>query len=368
MQGLKEQDVPRYHIPPEPYFKDLRREVQQLVRQRDINQNRLKKIKLVLFPSLYVLTYFSLLLWGSKPIIFFGTYFLLGVLIVVNFLNLIHDAVHGVAIPKKSKWNHYFIYLFDLLGANSYIWKIRHIQLHHSFPNVQNWDSDFEQSPLVRVFPQSEARKIHRFQHIYLPFLYPFYLLNWLLVRDFKDFFQKDRIVNKVAEIPETEVYKLIFFKLFFFTYLLLIPKMVLGVTWSAILGGFLLMLFTASIISLLVLLSPHANVESTFPQTNEKGELPNSWFMHQLLCTNDVSNDNFFIRFFMGSFNYHIAHHLFPHVHHSLYPEITGIIKKYCHDHHLPYREQSLWQSLKNHYLLLKKNAVQEDIFEETM
>ena len=312
--------------------------------------------------------YLLLLTLGANAFFFYFAYFFMGLLIVFNFLNLIHDAVHGVAFPVKGKWNRYFIYFFDILGANSYIWKIRHIKLHHSFPNIQDWDSDLEQSPLVRIFPQSAAKGIHKYQHIYLPFLYPFYLVNWLLVRDFKDFFLKDRIVSKVMEIPKKEVLKMLFFKLIFFAYLLVIPKIVLGLSWMIILSGFLLMLFTASIFSLVVLLSPHANIESNFPEVNENGELPNSWFMHQLICTNDVSNDNFFVRFFMGSFNYHIAHHLFPHIHHSHYPEVTRIIETFCHKNNLPYRKQSLWQSLKNHYLLLKQNAVSQNIFEETM
>ena len=38
------------------------------------------------------------------------------------------------------------------MGANSYIWKIRHIRLHHNYPNVMGWDSDFEQSDTGKGF------------------------------------------------------------------------------------------------------------------------------------------------------------------------------------------------------------------------
>ena len=143
---------------------------------------------------------------------------------------------------------------------------------------------------------------------------------------------------------------------------------MVLGLPWETIILGFVLMVFTASIISLLVLLSPHANVHSDFPQQQEDGMMPYSWFMHQLQCTNDVSNDNFFIRFFMGSFNYHIAHHLFPNINHTYYPEVTKVIVRFSRKHDLPYRKMSLLESLQGHYVLLKKNGYRENIFEETM
>jgi linoleoyl-CoA desaturase len=230
------------------------------------------------------------------------------------------------------------------------------------------WDSDFEQSPLARIFPQATFEKMHRYQHIYMPLLYPLYLFNWLLVRDFKDFFNHNKLVWKVTTIPFVEYVKLFIFKGIFIFYILVLPVLLLPISWAQMVTAFLIMLFTASIISLLVLLSPHASLESEFPEPDEKGKMPNTWFMHQLLCTNDVTNDNWFTRFFMGCFNYHIAHHLFPSVNHVYYPEVTKIIQQFAQKYQLPYRQFSLNVSLKNHFALLKNNAFHENIFEETM
>lgn len=69
-----------------------------------------------------------------------------------------------------------------------------------------------------------------------------------------------------------------------------------------------------------------------------------------------------------MGSFNYHIAHHLFPDVHHLFYPEITRMLENFARENNLPYSKQSLSGSLYAHYTLLKQNAVTHNIFEETM
>ena len=102
------------------------------------------------------------------------------------------------------------------MGANSYIWKIRHIRLHHNYPNVMGWDSDIEQSDIARIFPHGSYSKMHKYQHIYLPLLYPFYLINWLLIRDFKDFFNK-KIIWKVTTISTVEYIKLFLFKVSFF-------------------------------------------------------------------------------------------------------------------------------------------------------
>ena len=360
-------NLPKYKRPVEPEFRRLRKEVDALVKSLESGKKPVIKLKAVLFPLLYIAAYVTLLAAGENPWVFYLSYLSMGLLIIMNFLNLIHDAVHGVVF-KNSTLNKIYLHFFDLLGANSFIWKIRHIRLHHSFPNIMNWDSDFEQSPLVRVFPHAKAEKFHKYQHIYLPFLYPMYLFNWLLVRDFKDFFKKDTLVHKVAKIPKVEYVKLFVFKIVFIGYTLIAPKLVLGLGWGVILSGWGLMIFAASIFSLVVLLSPHANTHSEFPEPDPEGNLPYSWFKHQLVCTNDVTNDSFFIRFFMGSFNYHIAHHLFPDVHHSYYPEITKLLEKFAQEHDLPYSKQSLFQSLRSHYQLLRQNAVDINIFEETM
>lgn len=348
-------------------FLELRKEVNEAVRKLEPERRNYIYLKAVLFPLAYAGIYLCALVFGNNVNVLFGCYFLLGCFLLLNFLNLIHEAVHHTLFKNK-RLNNWYVHFFDLLGANSYIWKVRHIRLHHSYPNVMGWDSDFEQSPMVRVFPHGSFSSMHKYQHIYLPFVYPLYLFNWLLVRDFKDYFKKDNLVWKVTRIPKIEYVKLFLFKAFFLFYVLVLPKLVLNITWGEMIAAFLIMMFTASIFSLIVLLSPHANTESQFPMPDEGGRMPNTWFMHQLSCTNDVKEDNWFIRFFMGCFNYHIAHHLFPSVNHVYYPEVTSVIENFARKNSLPYRKFSLRTSLLNHYRLLKRNAFHENIFEETM
>jgi len=130
-----------------------------------------------------------------------------------------------------------------------------------------------------------------------------------------------------------------------------------------------LIMMFTASIVSLLVLLSPHASTESEFPMPDEKNMLPENWFMHMLKTTSDVTNDNWFTRFFMGCFNFHVVHHLFPNVNHVYYPEITAKLEQYAHEYNLPYKKASLFGALYNHFKLIKANGTGDfDIWEESM
>ena len=353
--------------PSEDLFNKLRSEVNEKVKQLAPVRQIEITIKAIVFPIAYFMIYGTALKYGNNGFVLYGCYFLLGLFLVLNFLNLIHEAVHHTLF-KNRRLNQWYVYFFDLMGANSFIWKIRHTRLHHNYPNVMGWDSDFEQSPIARVFPHGPFSKMHKYQHVYLPLIYPLYLFNWLLIRDFKDFFSKNQLIWKVSSIPKTEFVKLFVFKSIFIFYTLILPKIVLDLPWAEAITAFLTMIFTASIISLLVLLSPHANTESDFPMPDAKGTMPSTWFYHQLSTTNDVKEDNWFTRFFMGCFNFHIAHHLFPSVNHVYYPEITVIIKRFAKENNLPYRQFPLTTSLKNHYRLLKNNSFTENIFEETM
>lgn len=353
--------------PQDDIFQQLRKEVNEVVRALEPRKRLEITLKAIFFPAIYLLLYITALRSGDNLFVFYACYFLMGLFLVLNFLNLIHEAVHKTLFLNK-KLNQWYVYFFDLMGANSYIWKIRHIRLHHNYPNVMGWDSDFEQSPIARVFPHGPFSAMHKYQHIYLPLIYPLYLFNWLLIRDFKDFFNKQQLIWKVASIPRIEYFKLFFFKAFFIFYTIVLPVLILNISCAQAILAFLTMIFTASIISLLVLLSPHANTESEFPMPDANEKMSTSWFLHQLSTTNDVKEDNWFIRYFMGCFNCHIAHHLFPSINHVYYPEVTAVIQRFAYRNKLPYRQFPLLASLKNHYLLLKSNSFCENVFEETM
>ena len=130
---------------------------------------------------------------------------------------------------------------------------------------------------------------------------------------------------------------------------MIVLPVLFLKVSFATAFTAFLVMMFTASIISLLVLLTPHASSESEFPLPDADGKMPSGWLVHQLSCTNDIKEDNWFTRFFMGCFNYHIAHHLFPAVNHVYYPEVTKLLSSSLRKTTCLYRRFSLANSLKS-------------------
>ena len=349
-------------------FARLRAEAKEIVNDTSFKYKNEIVFKAVLFPALYFGAWIIAMVYGRQnhSILFVG-YLAMGLLLVLNYLNVVHDAVHNT-IFKNKRQNELYVYLFDIMGANSFIWKTRHILFHHNYPNVNGWDTDIDQSSIVKIAPHAASSKLHKYQHIYLPFIYPLFLFNWLLIRDFKDFFSRQRIVHKKINIPFIEYVKLLLFKALFFTYMILLPVFLCKISAKTVLPAFIIMVLTASIFALIVLLPPHANIESDFPEPDKNNTLPYGWFMHMLRTTNDVNGENWFTRFVLGNFNYHIVHHLFPNIHHSFYPKITKKLKLIAIENNLPYRSYPLFTSLKMHYLLLKKNSGDFNIWEEDM
>ncbi len=50
-------------------------------------------------------------------------------------MGVMHDAIHG-SYSKNKKINKLLGYSFNLIGANSTIWKIQHNVLHHTYTNI----------------------------------------------------------------------------------------------------------------------------------------------------------------------------------------------------------------------------------------
>ena len=161
---------------------------------------------------------------------------------------------------------------------------------------------------------------------------------------------------------------KLFVFKLLFVVYLVVIPALVTPFTWWQAAVALFIMLLSAGFFALIVLLPPHVNTSNQFPVVQADRKLPQSWLMHQLNTTNDVSTSNWFTRQVMANCNYHIVHHLFPNISHVYAKEVTDLIKKYNNQAGLPYRSYPLFTTRKNHYRLIRSNGRWADILEEDM
>ncbi len=338
-------------------YKLVNEEVKQLKPSR-INY---LKIKLFILPVIYLGLYGTLLFYTNHIWFFYLLYSLMGLMVVIIFSNLIHELCHG-NIFKSPRHNSLAYYLFDLLGANSYIWQQRHLKLHHRYPNMNGWDADVEQKGPIAIFPHEGIKKFQRYQHRYVFVLYPLFFLNWLLVRDFRDYFSHNRVIRKAYEIPKVEYLKLFLFKSVYLLMILIVPWTITDFSIIQVLIGFLLLTFSGSILAMVILLTPHVNYDNEFPVMDDNGNISISWLRHQLITTNDISNTNWFIRNVMGNFNYHLAHHLFPRISSVYAPEVTQLVKTFLQENDLPYRSYPLGTSFKKHYQLIRGNAIRPD------
>ncbi len=339
-------------------LKDLHKLVNEKVQQLPKTRINSLKIKLFVFPAIYFVLYFTALTQSERLWLFFLMYSLMGFMVVVIFCELIHELCHK-NIFKKAHYNLLAFHLFDLLGANSYIWQQRHLRLHHLYPNVNGWDADVEQKGPVAIFPNEPNQNMKKYQHRYVFFLYPLYMINWILVRDFRDYFSSKRVIKKAIEIPQIEYIKLILFKTVYIFTIVLVPWLFAEFSLIQSLGGFIILTVSCSILAMIVLLTPHVNSGNEFPLTDKNGEIDTSWFRHQLISTNDIDNTNWFIRNVMGNFNYHLAHHLFPRISSVYAPEVTQVVKSFLQKHQLPYKSYPLSISLRKHHELIRNNAL---------
>jgi len=338
------------------HFNIIKDRVHQELLKLPLKRKMYAKIRAISFPVVYILLYLLSIKFYTNDIVYYFIFGLMGLTTVLIFLNMVHEAVHD-NIFKKRKYNRWLLYFFDLIGSNSFIWKKRHMRLHHGYQNIAGWDSDIEQASLFRIYPHDEKKKLHSFQHFLIFFFYPLYLVNWVFVRDFKDFFSQSQLIHKVVAIPAIEYVKLIGFKLFFIFYTVVIP-ILNGMSVITAIGAMFTMIIVASIFALLILLTPHANSTNQFPIPDAKGRLSESWFRHQFNTTNDVRIPKWLGSHLLGNFNFHLIHHLFPRISSVFARELSHVVEDYANENNLGYRSYSLKQALRYHFQLIKNNA----------
>jgi len=343
---------------PDSFYKDVRKEVNEYFKLNKLHKygNTSLIIKYLIIKTIFIATYISIYYFQYNFLVYVAFIFL-GPLCIILAINISHDAVHGIAHSKKSV-NAFFAMQMDLIGANSYTWKKRHQIGHHVFPNTLGKDPDLTQSVLVKILPNSMHKSYHKYQHIYVPFLYSIYTFNWIYIRDFKDFFSKKSFLKK---IPTTEYIKFIMFKTFYISLFILCPIYFTSLSIFQVIVGNILLHVTASYFLTLALVPSHVSENSIFVRPAADGKMPYSWSHHQIITTTDFATNSKSTTWLLGGFNHHITHHLFPNVSHIHYPKLTPIIKRLVVKYGLRYNhENSLFKAYVAHYNLLKNNGKQ--------
>lgn len=351
---LKEQNDSQFLI-------ELSKRVYQYFRFNKISKyaNTAAILKAIILVAIYLAASLSLFLVNTFGQLIFA-YSVIGVCSILIALNLSHDAAHSSFVKSKTI-NKILVYSFDLLGASGYIWQHKHIYSHHPHVNIPDMDNDIKESRLIRIFPNAPWFSNHKYQHLYLPFLYLFYTLFWMLFRDFKDFYETDKNGERIFKHQKKEYFILFIVKLIFVTRMLILPYLILPFTFSQVLLGFICFHFIASFTVALPLVSAHVGEHANFPEPNENGVMPSSWVRHQLITTTDFATGNSFLTHLFGGFNHHVVHHLFPNISYVHYPILTRILKETCREYNMPYADNpSMTKAVWSHLKFLKKQGIE--------
>lgn len=273
-------------------------------------------------------------------------------------MSVMHDANHG-AYSKKPFINKLFGASVDIVGGNAFTWKMQHNVLHHTYTNIYNLDEDIHDKPILRLSPYGKFNKVHRFQHIYASILYCFATLSWVILKDFKQIinYRELGLIKKAKTTFAKELTKMILFKIFYFSYILVLPIVLLSVPVGSIILGFLLMHFVAGFILTIIFQLAHV-VEgpSHHDLVEDNQALENTWAIHQLETTADFARNNRLITWYVGGLNFQIEHHLFPNICHVHYKSIAKIVQNTAKEFNLPYYyHTSVTKAMISHFKVLK-------------
>ncbi len=284
---------------------------------------------------------------------FVGLYLLGGLAQTFLLLNIAHDSNHN-AISSSSSVNKTLNYVFDLCGISSYMWRILHHRGHHSCVNVHGEDDALSGRGLLRFTPHEPRRPMQRFQHIYALFLYAMFSLDYVFVRDFESFFSPAHEYLKRTQHPLREYVTLIAGKLFYVTYMLVLPIVLLGKPILLVLLSFLLVHLVVGLTVSLVFQTTHTVEDTHFPSS--RNEFDNSVY-HIFATTADYATANPLVGWLTGGLNYHIVHHLCPFVCHTHYGPLTRIVKQTAEEFGVPYRQNpTMTRAVWHHLILLKQ------------
>jgi linoleoyl-CoA desaturase len=267
---------------------------------------------------------------------------------------VMHDAVHDSA-TSSPRWNRLLGFSGDVNGASAHVWRQRHNVLHHTYTNIARVDDDLEGGPLLRLAPWQPRHPLHRFQHLYVWFLYALFPLRWWLFDDFLIVF-RGRI--GAQPIPRPKGWALAAFlggKVTFLAWAFVIPAFTHPTAW--LIPLWLLAIGTTGLTLAVFFQLAHCVGEAGFIDP-ASGVLPcDDWARHQVSTTVDFARENRLLTWYVGGLNYQIEHHLFPRVSHVHYPALARLVEQTCREHAVPYRAApTLFAALRSNVMWLRR------------
>lgn len=301
--------MPRF-APPGAFAREIRARGTALIRRqpngRFADCGQLARV--AFFALLTTALYAALLIGGPIPSALLAL--MTGISAFLFAAAAAHDAAHGALVRNKTVNRLVTFFSFGLFGISGALWALRHVRLHHMFPNVVGTEIDHDSTSLLRLSHHAEWRPWHRIQAFYSPFVYMLLFPFVAFVEDFKWWRQARRErpefvgFGPLAEFVASKI---------FHVALVVVPAMILQLSPLQIAAGYLLAIGIPSLIFASLVVGTHIAEEVVFSVPDEQDRLAHDWATHQMLTSVDWSPDNRLLTVITGAANTHTAHHLFP-------------------------------------------------------
>jgi linoleoyl-CoA desaturase len=281
---------------------------------------------------------------------------LLGIHLAMLGFNIMHEGGHQCF--SRRRWlNQAAGFSLNVLGGNIFFWKVKHNVNHHTFTNIQGFDSDINVEPFMRLHPDQPWYKGHRFQHIYWVFLYGVSYAAWVFYEDFVKYFSQ-RVAGHMEKksLPLRE--HLIFWvtKILYAGVFIAAPVYFTG--WVYGLTGFVIVSFSCGLFISIVFQLAHVVEATHFPSSSVKAHsVEVEWAVHQVQTTANFATRNKLLFWALGGLNFQVEHHLFPRISHIHYPAISRYVRETCAEFNITYQEyNTMWAAFLSHLAFLKR------------
>lgn len=280
---------------------------------------------------------------------------LLGINLAVIGFNVMHEGGHQSL--SKHKWlNTIGAYFLNILGGNTFFWKIKHNINHHTYTNIEGMDSDIDVKPFMRLNESQSRYWIHRFQHLYCILLYGLSYFVWIFWDDFEKYFSGKIASGNPRKLDVKEHFIFWATKIIYAAVYIVIPILLIGFTKAV--TGFSIICFVCGLTIAIVFQLAHVVEGTSFPQPDKaSNKIDQEWAIHQVTTTANFSTGNKVLSWLLGGLNFQVEHHLFPRISHVHYQKINQFVKEACEEHKVTYIEYpSFMKAVLSHFAHIKK------------
>lgn len=249
--------------------------------------------------------------------------------------------------PAVNRWVYRLGTIFIGLW-NPKVWDIQHVVAHHIYTNEWPYDTD-SAFPIKSIAYNQKRFAYHKFQHIYMWFVYAF-TIPLVYLNSLKDTIMGNQMLFKLNYQVNGSFFEAWACSILGAIYLLL-PWAFMPFT-----NALCIVLFSNVVSSLYFSLQFVVNHE--VDTIVEDGPPPQNvdWGEFQCMGSTSFAPDSYLSTELAGGLNTQIEHHLFPGVYYGHYVDLHNIIKDICKDFGVEYNERpTLWAALVGHYKLLK-------------